>query len=119
MTAASGEDRTAPTRVTFRYARSADYRIVAANGAAGGLTPQGDLLISFFVESAAFPPEATHPVDADGKLGPQESPAQPGTPEVERHLQVGVLLSRPQAAALADWIRARLNEASPGTGEDT
>jgi hypothetical protein len=119
MAPPGSEGQPGPDRITFRYVKSPDYRIVGANGAAGGLTPQGDLLVSFFVESAAFPEETTHEVGPDGKLGAQRDAAQPGPPVVERHLQVGVLLSRPQAAALADWIRARLDEASPGEQEES
>ncbi len=119
MTEGLSDAQQRPKRITFEYVRSPGYRIVAANGAAGGLTPQGDLLISFFVESAAFPEESTHQVGPDGKLGAEEGQAQSETPRVERHLQVGVLLSRPQAAALADWIQARLEAASPGIQEAT
>lgn len=93
--------------IRFEYTRSHSYRIVAANGAHGGVTSRGDFRFDLFVEGPKAPDSVVHSITPDG-LGP-EVERSPTSRIVERELQVGVIMSPTQARSLAQWILSRLN----------
>lgn len=99
-----GEDR----QVQFLFEYDPGYRLVAANGMWGGITPRGDMRLDFFVESIAIPEEVVNLVTPDGTLGPElrRSPAR----RVIRRLQFGVLLSLEQADSAADFLKEKIAE---------
>ena len=74
-------------QLTFEFHRSRFYRIVHADGVFGGLTPTGNILMSFFSQMAPTPRTVTH--EFDGKtLGPEVGTQSSG--HIERELEVGV-----------------------------
>lgn len=103
----------AENTIRFEYVRSDDYRIIAANGAHGGLTSRGDFRFDLFVEGPKAPQSVAHSITPDG-LGP-EVEREPTGRIVERELQIGVIMSPAQARSLAQWIMSRLN-AMPSEG---
>ena len=89
-------------KISFRYEKHPDYRIVFANGAVGGTTPRGDIKFDLFIEYLEVPEETTHSVTPDG-LGP-EIARKPSSPSFTRQSQVGVIMTPSQAKALAYWL---------------
>jgi hypothetical protein len=113
----------AENKIQFEYRRSDDYRIVAANGAHGGVTSRGDFRFDLFVEGPKAPEFVVHSITPDG-LGP-EVEREPSGRIVERELQIGVVMSPTQAKSLAQWILSRLSampqdggKSSPGPGKE-
>lgn len=107
-----GEDR----QVKFVYRRAADYRIIPANGVWGGVTPRGDLLAEFYVESLTTPETVTHLVRADGRLGEELSRAPAQRPFV-REVQVGLVLSLAQAESIGKWLVNKAEEFKRAKGQ--
>jgi len=100
-----------PRSVRFVYTQSPDYRIAAANGAYGGLTPQGDYLIEFYCERAQSPIVDEHRILPEGGLGEKLQPVgESRAPQMERFVQFAVLMSPRQAKGLADWILRNLEK---------
>lgn len=99
-----GEDRQAK----FYYEYDPNYRLVAANGIWGGITPRGDVRLDFFVESVGIPESVTNLITPEGNLGPELS----RSPERRfiRRLQVGVLLSLEEAESISDFITEKIAE---------
>jgi len=95
-------------KVVINYKEAPDYRIIAANGAWGGITPKGDIMMSLFLEHGATPLTVTHEVQ-DGKLG-AESDRDSGGAAITRNLQVGVMMSPSSAEALANWLFGKVEE---------
>jgi hypothetical protein len=95
----SDDDKNA--EIEFYFQRASYYHIYPANGAWGGITPQGEFMIDFFVERNRPPEKVVHSI-ATGKLGP-ELRREP-SPEIVRELQVGILMSREEAKGLAKFI---------------
>ncbi len=89
-----GEDR----HVKFVFHRAADYRVVAANCVWGGITPRGDILVEFMVESAANPETVTNLVRSDGG-------ARRGTFENAKRKTF-----RPRASSWSDLVRQSCGE---------
>lgn len=93
--------------VRIEFERSPAYRLVAADGAWGGPTPRGHILVEFFVDVPSSPLSVTHGLTEDGQLGPEleRSPAvQDNAPRVSREIQIGVLLSPDDAEGVARWL---------------
>lgn len=97
-----GEDRTAK----FLFTKANDYRVIAANGVWGGVTPRGDVKVDFFVESLSLPESVSHLVKADDKLGDELSRSPKDRPFV-REIQVGVILSIHQAESIGRWLMSK------------
>ena len=49
------EDKEQPEKIDVEYEYDPDYRLVAANGLFGGVTPRGELRIDFFAEYVPAP----------------------------------------------------------------
>ena len=93
--------------VRIEFDRSPNYRLLPADGAWGGPTPRGHILVNFFVDVPAAPLSVTHGLTEDGQLGPEvdRSPAsQENRPRVSREFEVGVLLSPDDAEGVARWL---------------
>lgn len=93
--------------VVFEYQLSPSYRVVAANGAHGGVTGRGDLRFDLFVESPTVPDEVVHSVTPDG-LGPETGRSPEGR-RITRELQVGVVMQLDQAKSFARWLLERVS----------
>lgn len=107
-----GEDK----KVKFVFHRADDYRMVAANSVWGGITPRGDILVEFAVETLETPENITNLVRPDGQLGDELS-RTPRETYVRRELQVGMVLSMNNAESIGQWLVAKaaeLKNISPG-----
>jgi hypothetical protein len=102
------EEKKDKVEIEFLYEYDADYRIVAANGIWGGLTPRGDFRLDFFVESQAVPEKIKNIVEG-GKLG-KELSRTPSARLVTRRLQVGVLLSTKEIKSIAEFLDEQLKQ---------
>jgi hypothetical protein len=91
-----------PTTVKFNHKFPDDYRIVAVNGAWGGISPRGDLLMHFFIEHKTVPDQEIKSLKEDGSF--DDSKDFPTEIEIDRKMQIGVMMPREQAASLAHWI---------------
>jgi hypothetical protein len=101
--------------VKFVFEKSPDYRIIAANGVWGGVTPQGHLKLDLFVDSIITPESITHNILKDGRLG-DEIAREPSGKIVTRELQIGVVLPVNIAETIGKWILARVQEAKSASG---
>ena len=95
-------------KITIKYIQATDYKIIAANGAYGGVTPKGDIMMNLFVEHATVPESVTHDV-VEGKLGPQVATDKGGS-MFTRDLQIGVVMSADQAEQIAVWLHGKAEE---------
>ena len=59
-----------PDELPIHYVKSNFFRVVCADGAWGGFSPGGRLIINFYNERAPIPLVQTHAVGTDGRLGP-------------------------------------------------
>ena len=65
-----------PKKITFRFKKDDNYRLIPVNGVWGGPTPRGDIKVDFFHESPSLPKEVTQALSPDGQLGkkPERKP---------------------------------------------
>ncbi len=103
------EEKNEKKEIEFVYEYDPGYRVVAANGVWGGVTPRGDFRLDFFVESSALPERLTHEL-LPGKIGEELSRTPPDKRLISRRLQVGVLLSLKEVQLIADFLNERLKK---------
>lgn len=103
-----------PSKVQFVFTYDPQYRVCAANGIWGGVTPKGDLRLDFFVESFEPPETQTQAVTLDGQLGPElervPMPRSADTAVVNRRLMMAVVVSASQVQSWADFLTQKANE---------
>lgn len=94
-------------KVSIKYQKLSDFKIIPATGAHGGTTPQGEILCNFYVEYLA-PPDS---------LKLEINPADGTTKEIEkvvkdsyiRELNVGVLMRPDIAKSIGEWLIDQAN----------
>ena len=55
--------------IIFKYIFEDDYNPKYVNGAYGGITPKGEIIVIFFLERHGLPKSETISISEDGKLG--------------------------------------------------
>lgn len=97
--------------ITFKYIFNYTYNPVYVNGAHGGLTPRGELVMNFYLERPPLPSEMTHEINPNGTIGEVvgEEPSDLKSSMV-RYIDNGVVLNYESAQNLHYWIGERLKE---------
>lgn len=97
-----------PTTVSFDYIKTAQFRVLHADGAFLSLTFQGGVVLSFFSERQPIPRRIVHQVKSDGTLGDEIVEQRVVRDAVIRDTEVAVAMTFDTAkriqAALADLI---------------
>jgi hypothetical protein len=91
-----------PRKITFRFEKDEDYRLIPVNGVWGGATPRGDILVDLFHESSTLPEVVTHAMAPGGQLG--EEVQRTPTGEIQRKVLVGMVLTAEQAESIGRWL---------------
>ncbi len=98
---------TLPKQVSASYIKSAQCRLVHADGAFGGPTPNGLLYIALFSEHAPLPPTTVYSVDAAAKALRQLKPI-PHENQWVREVEGEVIMSLDAARSFRDWLNERI-----------
>jgi len=100
------KDKEQPSKIDVEYEYDPDYRLVAANGMYGGVTPRGELRIDFFAEYVPIPDSGeTSYRNKGGRMVEETKKSQ--NPKLVRRIQVGVLVSPHHVDGFAKWLREK------------
>lgn len=106
----SGGNGDAGNRVAFDYIKSQLFRVIRADGAIGGLTPNGNSInFALYTERHPIPRRLVHQVE-EGKLGavlPNETVSRDA---IVREMDVEVFLSVDVARSLQQWLGDKISE---------
>ena len=99
------------TKVNFIYKYSDDYNPIYANGAIGGLTPQGEIVANFYFERLPLPKVVEQRVNPEGKLGEVVStdPAEHQF-NIIRFIEQGVIFNLKSAKEFNTWLSKKVQE---------
>lgn len=101
------ESKALPTEITFDFTRSADFRVVHANGVWGGAMPTQEVGMAFFVDRTPFPISMTQAIE-DGRVGTEVARVQ-ANERVEREIQIEVRISLSTARAMREWLGVHIH----------
>lgn len=95
----------------FKYIFTYDYNPVYVNGAHGGVTPRGELVVNFYQERQPLPNAITHELNPNGTIG-KEVTVEPGdlNKSLVRFVSNGVVLTYQTARELHYWLGEKIKE---------
>lgn len=94
-------DPTSPT-VTLDYIKSSAFHSIQADGAIGGITPNGHIHMAFFNERSAIPRRVVHELNEDGTLGPLRQMETRNS--IVREMNIDVFMTQDAATELHAWL---------------
>jgi len=97
--------------MTFKYIFTYDYNPIYVNGAHGGISPRGELVINFYLERQPLPNSISHEITQTGTIGPETEvePSDLGRSLVRQVIN-GVVVSHQTARELHFWLGEKLKE---------
>ncbi len=98
-----GESSKSQNSIKFKYIFPDDYNPVYVNGAVGGISPRGEIVINFFFERQGLPKSQTYELSAEGTLG-NEIAIEPEEPKIIRYIQNGIILHLDKAKEIHKWF---------------
>lgn len=92
-------------KIKCKYIFKDNYNPVYVNGAQGGINPQGEIVINFYLERNALPVSQTYGIE-DGKIGAQEIESEPSDLKSSfvRVIKNGVVLNYQTAKEIHKWL---------------
>ena len=82
-----------PSRVRYEYEMDPETRLRYSHGVWGGINPQGEIEISFYLESDKLPPYSERLVAPDGSFGEENAPFNEEERIITRHIHSRVIMN--------------------------
>ena len=109
---------THPPQIRYEYESAPEARLQYAHGVWGGINPQGEIEMNFYLESDKIPPYSERIISPDGSFGHETVPDDEGMRVVTRHIHAKVLMNVQTARAVLDWLGDKVDmlemEEAPG-----
>ena len=103
-----------PNEVAVDYLKAPDFRIVWADGAVGGITPNAIIHFALYAERLAIPRRQVFKIERVdqkiGQLGAEILEKQISRGSIVREMSCDVFISPKTAENLAAWLLARVAE---------
>jgi len=97
--------------LTFKYVFNYSYNPVYANGAHGGISPRGELVMNFYLERPPLPNSISHEINANGTIGnPVAEEPEDLKNSMVRFVDSGIILNYESARNIHFWMGERLKE---------
>lgn len=98
-------------QIRFKYVFSENYNPVYCNGAFGGVSAQGEIVVNFFLERMPIPNSVSNSINPDGTLGgivgidPENL-----NDTVIRYISTGIVLNEENAKSIYEWLGNQIQE---------
>lgn len=106
-----GGNGDASRRIVFDYLKSPHFRVIRADGAIGGVTPNGHIHFALYSERHAIPRQTVHEIAADGRLGDEKQDRRVSRGGIVREMEVDVFLTPEVAESIKTWLETKIKEA--------
>ena len=97
-----------PAKIKFDYLKSSLFRVIHADGVWGGVTPRGQIQMTFWNERAAIPTQMTYEASDDGKVGDEIKAERQSRDAIVREVEALVILDLVTAKSVLKWLQARI-----------
>lgn len=97
--------------ITFKYVFNYGYNPSYVNGAQGGFSPRGEMVINFYLERQPLPEAISHEITPEGAIG-RETGVEPEdlSASMVRFIDTGVVMSYENARIFHSWMGDKLRE---------
>lgn len=97
--------------LTFKYIYNYGYNPSYANGAQGGFSPRGEMVMHFYLERQPLPNSISHEITPEGGIG-NETAVEPEdlATSMVRFIDTGVVMSYENAKVFHSWLGDKLRE---------
>jgi hypothetical protein len=97
--------------IAFKYLYDDGYNPSYVNGAQGGFSPRGEMVIHFYMERQGLPETITHEITPDGTIG-RETGMEPAdlNKTMVRYIDTGVVMNYENARLIHAWLGEKLRE---------
>lgn len=95
------KDHASQREIIFSYFKSRFFRVIHADGAWGGVSPRGDIHISFYNERMAIPDKSKLVVSETGQVQIEEVEH---TSEIVREVEADIIVDLTTAIQLRKWL---------------
>ena len=82
-----------PSRIRYEYEQDPETRLQYTHGVWGGINPQGEIEISFYLESDKMPPYSERIIAPDGSFGHEIAPYNDEERTITRHIHSRVVMN--------------------------
>jgi hypothetical protein len=98
--------------LTFKYVFNYGFNPSYVNGAQGGFSPRGEMVINFYLERQPLPESITHEITPEGAIG-RETKMEPEdlASSMVRFIDTGVVMNYENAKVFHAWLGDKLREA--------
>ncbi|NQT61286.1 MAG: hypothetical protein HQ557_20145 [Bacteroidetes bacterium] len=99
--------------IMIKYIFPDDHNPKYTNGAVGGVSPRGDIVVNFYFERQPIPNKDFHNVTPEGTLGDLiDRDPKNFNDIIIRYIQNGVVFDLENALTFHKWLGDRINELS-------
>ncbi|MDA8428793.1 MAG: hypothetical protein M0T70_06010 [Geobacteraceae bacterium] len=97
--------------ITFKYVFNYGYNPSYVNGAQGGFSPRGEMVINFYLERQPLPESISHEITPEGAIG-NETAVTPAdlAQSMVRYIDTGVVMNYENARVFHAWLGDKLRE---------
>ena len=97
--------------ITFKYVFNYSYNPTYVNGAQGGFSPRGEMVINFYLERQPLPESISHEITPAGAIGRETGVEPADLPNsMVRFIDTGVVMSYENAKVFHAWLGDKLRE---------
>ena len=97
--------------ITFKYVFNYSYNPAYVNGAQGGFSPRGEMVINFYLERPPLPESISHEITPAGAIGRETGVEPEDLPNsMVRFIDTGVVMSYENAKVFHAWMGDKLRE---------
>ncbi|MEN1969857.1 hypothetical protein WMZ97_17485 [Lentibacillus sp. N15] len=89
--------------VNFKYKFSEDYNPLYVNGAYGGVSPRGEIIVNFYFERNPVPYEEKVQINETDEIVTETKP-EDHLANVIRYVPTGVVMNLESAKSLHEWL---------------
>ena len=98
-----------PNRIRYEYEVDKETRLRYSHGVWGGINPQGEVEISFYLESDKMPPYSERVVEPDGSFGEESAPFSEEERVIVRHVHSRIVMNVQAARAMLEWLEDKVS----------
>lgn len=101
--------------IKYKYKFDKNYNPKYVNGALGGINPQGEVVINFYLERISIPNSQTYSIDENGLGNIEDMEPKDYNTSFVRFVESGILMDYKTAKEIHRWLGEHLESFEKST----